>query len=207
MKDKIICFLPNRKSKVSTMCKTLKKIKGKTAIELLEEFCVGCEPPIDIIGLARKIGIMTIPKDFSKIEEIQEVETGTILGATFSLGDDLAIFYRPEDSFHRQKFTIAHELAHCCNDCPKDEAVHIEYRLKPYICLDKDILEKERRANIFAGELLIPKDGLMKIYNQLIIPSLTDLAKIFDVSTSVMAARLDYLKLPYYKDCTTENIL
>lgn len=38
----------------------------------------------------------------------------------------------------------------------------------------------------------------------MIVPSLTELSKIFEVSTSVMAARLDFLKLPYFKDDFSE---
>lgn len=60
---------------------------------------------------------------------------------------------------------------------------------------------KEYVANIFAAELLIPQNKLKKIHNKFIIaPHLSDISKIFGVSTTVMAARLDYLNLPYIKD-------
>ena len=55
-------------------------------------------------------------------------------------------------------------------------------------------------ADIFAGELLIPESSLVRVYNQFYLPSLESLAKIFSVSTNVMAARLDYLSMPYFKD-------
>ena len=58
----------------------------------------------------------------------------------------------------------------------------------------------EIEANIFAGELLIPKPLLLKKYKEFIIPSLKALSIIFGVSTNVMAARLDYLGLDYFKD-------
>ena len=59
---------------------------------------------------------------------------------------------------------------------------------------------KETEADIFARELLIPEQSLVKIYNEFYVPSLKSLAKIFGVSTNVMAARLDYLSMSYFKD-------
>lgn len=189
------------------MCKILKKIKNKNPYELFNEYEISMNPPIDILNLLQKIGIQVIKRDFADIEKIMEVEEGSVLGAAFSNNEDLAIFYRAKDTLHRKKFTIAHELAHCCLHCPNDETNHIEYRLKPYTNVSKEILKKEREANIFAGELLIPEESLSKIYHKMIIPTLSDLAEIFDVSTSVMAARLDYLKLPYFKDRTIEEMI
>lgn len=60
--------------------------------------------------------------------------------------------------------------------------------------------KKEKDADIFAGELLIPEPTLKNIYQEFYRPSLESLAKIFSVSTNVMAARLDYLDMPYFKD-------
>lgn len=190
------------------MCTILKKLRDKTPYDLLKEYEISSTPPIDISKLMDNMGISTIAKDFTEIEKDTGVQIGSVLGAAFSNKDNLAIFYKKSDSLHRKKFTIAHELAHCCLHCPTDESSHIEFRLEPFaINLPEEELEKERQANIFAGQLLIPKDALLKHYEQMLIPSLTELAMIFDVSTSVMAARLDYLKMPYYKDSVTEIIL
>lgn len=179
------------------MCTILAKIRNKEPYDLLLEYDISFNPPIDISQLLDNIGISTIAKDFSEIEKLKGVPYGSILGAAFSNDNDLAIFYKKSDSLHRKKFTIAHELAHCCLDCPNDESSHIQYRTDSKLA---DDIEKEKRANIFAGKLLIPKKTLITYCNKLIIPSLTELAKIFDVSISVMTARLEYLKLPYYKD-------
>lgn len=189
------------------MCMILEKIRNKTPYELMEEYNIPMTPPINISLLLDKIGISVIAKDFSEIEKITKSESGSILGAAFSNDDDLAIFYKKSDQLHRKKFTIAHELAHCCLDCPENESSHIEFRLEPFVNISEEDLQKERRANIFAGQLLIPKEALLSCYDKMIIPSLTELAKIFEVSSSVMAARLDYLKKPYYKDSITETII
>lgn len=188
------------------MCTILKKIKDKNPYELLETYNIDMTPPINISELLDNIGISTISKDFSEIEQMADVKKGSVLGAAFSNEDNLTIFYKKSDSFHRKKFTIAHELAHCCLHCPSNESSHIEFRIEPFSTkLSEEDLDKEKEANIFAGQLLIPKEPLMKYYNKLVIPSLSKLSEIFDVSSSVMAARLDYLHLAYYKDCVTET--
>ena len=189
------------------MCTILEKIKNKRALELLQEYNIELKPPIDISTLLERIGISTIAKDFSEMEKRNEIPLGSIYGAAFSNGDNLAIFYKKSDSFHRKKFTVAHELAHCCLHCPDNVSTHVEYRLSPAFGLTEEDLKKEKIADIFAGQLLIPKDPLIKVYNEMLIPSLTSLAKIFDVSCSVMAARLDYLEMSYYKDSFSEITL
>lgn len=190
------------------MCDTLNKIRNKSPYELLDDNEIPLNPPVDISKLLEKMGVSTIARDFSDIEETLGKSMGSILGAAFTNNQKLAIFYKKSDTLHRKKFTIAHELGHCCLHCPDDESSHIQFRFEPFITLlSKEELEKEKEANIFAGQLLIPKESLMKQYEKMIVPSLTRLSEIFDVSTSVMAARLDYLKLPYYKDSETEIIL
>lgn len=206
--DNIISYSRLKQKKKSLggdfMCTILKKIRNKDPFELLSEYSVSLTPPIDISKLLESIGISTIAKDFTEIEESIGVKSGSILGAAFSNGNDLAIFYKKDESLHRKKFTIAHELAHCCLDCPNDESSHIEFRLEASMKLSEDEIKKEKRANIFAGQLLVPKISLIDYYKKMIVPSLTELSKIFDVSTSVMSARLDLLRLPYFKDDFSE---
>lgn len=199
-------YLPRRE--VIIMCKILKKIHNMGPDELLKQYDISTEPPIDITTLLKEIGIATIKKDFTEIEEVLGVKRGAILGAAFSNNDKLGIFYKESDSILSQKFTIAHELAHCCLHCCDFEAAHIEYRLNCGLDISYADEEKEREANIFAERLLIPKDKLEEIYNKMIIPSLKQLSVIFKVAPFVMAARLDNLDLPYYKDCEVDiNLL
>lgn len=207
MNDKILWALYKRKGRDDPMCEILRKIRGKRPEDLLKEYGIEMTPPIDISLLLEKIGISTVALDFSGLEQIKRLKEGTILGAVFSEKDNLAIFYRENDSSHRQKFTIAHELGHCCLHCWTDEAAHWEYRIDESILCNEAELKKEREANIFAGELLIPESVLKEKYNRMLIPSLKNLAEIFRVSTSVMAARLDYLEMPYFKDSITEPMV
>ena len=195
MSGRVLYFENNKKARVSDMCKILQKIKGKSAIELLQEYNIPLTPPIDISTLLDKIGISVIAKDFSYVEEQSELPKDSILGAAISKGDNLAIFYREKDSYERFIFTIAHELGHCCMHAENLKISHIELRTK-----GEEYDAHENEADIFARELLIPEELLMKNYNKFIIPSLNALSQIFGVSTGTMAARLDQLKLHYFKD-------
>lgn len=177
------------------MCTILKKIKNKSAFELLQYYNIELSPPIDISLLLEQIGISVISKDFTEIENTSGYDRGSILGAAISKDEDLAIFYRKQDTYNRKIFTVAHELGHCCLHSDSLKISHVEFRTTNTY---KDIREQE--VNIFAGELLIPEIVLMPIYNKYILPSLKELSKIFCVSTNVMAARLEYLNLSYFKD-------
>lgn len=195
MENNIIIFT---KDKVVYMCTILKKIKNKTPLELLEENSIKLKPPIDIALLLDKLGISSISKDFTEIEKKANCQNGEILGAAISVGENLAIFYKKSDTYHRKIFTIAHELGHCCKHTDNLKIAHIELRTSH--CIEDCNEEHECEANIFAGELLIPESVLLPIYNKFVLPSLKALSDIFNVSTTVMAARLDYLGLSYYKD-------
>ena len=60
----------------------------------------------------------------------------------------------------------------------------------------KDIIE--RNADIFAGQLLIPVDELEIAYKKFSKPYSSLLAQYFQVSVSVMEARLRYLGIPFF---------
>lgn len=194
----IICFEKYRRQNKALvlgsdrMCTVLKKIRNKSAIELLEEYGLDKTVPIDIEQLLRAIGISAIGKDFSELEKRLGKPKGSILGMLLSSGNNTAIFYRKDDSYNRRRFTIAHELAHAINH--SDNEPHIEYRMA-----EKEMEENpvERDANIVAGEILIPLPLLKREYLKLDIPSSTVLANIFKVSQNVMEARLKYLKIFY----------
>ena len=201
MKQNLIDFQIYKRERSGVfMCKILKELQGLSASELLKKCDITLEPPIDLNKILKKIGISAIATNFSEIEKETTLEQGDILGATVSNHDTLSIFFREDDTENRLRFTIAHELAHCCLHSLDLQESHVELRMNNS-CKD----DKERDADIFAGELLIPEDSLKKIYGKLFSPSLSALAKIYEVSTNVMSARLDYLSLPYLKDIQYKN--
>lgn len=176
------------------MCKPVKELYGKTPSELLEMYGLQDSVPLDLSVLLKKAGISVLPMDFSKIEQTKELKEqvekrGHILGALICIEDNAAIFYSNKDveNGHRYRFTIAHEIAHCCLT---GEQNHIEFRHD-----SETVTEDELAANVFAGELLIPEAKLREIIGELLIPSINVLADIFEVSVNVMRARLDYLNI------------
>lgn len=196
MNNNIIQFIKTKDRKEDDiMCKILKEIQNVSASELLNKYNVSIEPPVDIIGLLNNIGILSIGTDFEKAEMESGYEKDSILGATIIDGDDVVIFYRKSDSLNRKRFTVAHELAHCCNDYDTLKNDHIELRNSEIV-----LSGKEYDANVFAGKILIPKKSLLNICDKFLIPSLSALSSIFMVSSNVMAARLDYLNISYLKD-------
>lgn len=188
------------KDKVGFMSTKLKNLSGKTAKELLSLLGEDVAPPIDIERIYKKLSIPFNSFDFSASEEKLRKTTGfseddKILGAVLvDPSEDVYVFYRKEDTENRMRFTLAHELAHCCIDAAGLKQGHIEFRSDS---VSNSGLEYE--ANVFAGELLIPEPLLVKEYNKMIAPLSDVLARIFGVSTNVMEKRLDYLQLPYYK--------
>lgn len=179
------------------MCVILKRLSGKSAEQLLEENDIDMtKPPINIKKLVGSLGISVLKRDFSDIEERAKAPKGSILGATISRGNNLTIFYQSYATYNRMRFTVAHELAHCCLHSKNLEMQHVELRTDD----GNDYDEHEKEANIFAGSLLIPEKLLDQEYKKFLVPSLSALAELFEVSGTVMAARLDYLNYSYLKD-------
>lgn len=206
------------RNRVITMNKILNKIQNLTSEEILEQYHNHNMIPVDVADIAQKIGIQLKGIDFTDLEKedafVNMVKArGHILGAVFIDDEDtLSVLYQnkfsekqkgitkeqeKENLKRRQRFTIAHELAHCCLDMKEDRPVHLEYRTDMKECSGG----KECNANIFAGELLIPEYLLNKIYSAYgqigRLPTIQALADIFAVSKTVMRARLDYLKKGY----------
>ena len=175
------------------MCKVIKKIYGKSANEILNLYGQGDSVPVDLSKLLLRIGISALPYDFTELEKEAGCKQGDISGFLLTKEDKAAIFFRAADSVNRQRFTIAHELAHCCLHIKDYDRPHIEFRLA-----DEEKDRKEKDADIFAGELLIPLKRLRKVYTDLTVPTSSALASSYVVSISVMEARLDYLKISYY---------
>ena len=178
---------------VRNMCAPLENIKGKTAKEILNQYYTGEKFPLDLGILLKNIGMLSKDYDFAMAGKI---EGGKVLGAVVSNEKNAVIFYDRYSSYNRQRFTIAHELAHCCLRTNTEETEpyrHIEFRMdKP----SKDIIE--RNADIFAGQLLIPVDELEIAYKKFSKPYSSLLAQYFQVSVSVMEARLRYLGIPFF---------
>lgn len=204
MSNKIIDFrnLLHKRKDGGNMCDILRKLEGKTAEELLAMQGIDItKPPVDIELLVKNLNISVKKKDFSEIEKETNSPSGSILGAAISHGKTLTVFYSSRATYNRMRFTVAHELAHCCLHSRNLEINHVELRMN----LGDEQNAHERDANIFAGELLIPEKLLDQECKKFIVPSLKALAEMFEVSVNVMAARLDMLNYQYLKDAPFEQ--
>lgn len=189
------------------MSEALQKIKGMNASDILQKYGNN-SIPVDIKQIISDIGIDVFAADFSVLKEAGIENSDDILGAVFIDSDNqnLNIGYaynsnpvltREEQKkyTYRTRFTLAHELAHCCLHFNNDSDPHLEFR-RSYPSTN-DIPQLEYDANVFAGELLIPRAAIEEIYEKVSYPCLETMAELFQVSNSVMRARLDYLKKRY----------
>lgn len=178
------------------MCNALNKLSQNTPIQILTKTGQFKNIPVDLDCILHKLDIYKIPTTFEDLENSNKYkDKGEISGLVLLKGDDVGIFYKKTDSIHRKRFTIAHELAHCCMHGDLLQSGYVEFRSS-----ETSNDPKEIEANTFAGELLIPVHQLEKIYSQLIVPSLKGLADIFEVSTNVMRERLLCLGKPFFDD-------
>lgn len=210
----VVQFRTNGKGR-SNMSSVLLRLSGKTSGEILE---VGEENNIttDIMDIAKKWGVKLRFFDFQEIEKEARIDAGTVLGAIVDNdeNDTLTIFLKNRLSNstyydsktagekidilrRRQRFTVAHELAHACLHL---EAQDIKFRLDYHSDEDEyiaenvpNIYDSEYAANVFAGELLMPERWVIYVLKKLISPSIEAFSRIFDVSKTVVKERLKYL--------------
>lgn len=181
------------------MCKKIDELHELKPDELLKRTEQEDKIPVDVAQICYDFGIRLSPFDFSPIEKNDDVKNevakrGNILGAAVVSGDNLAILYRQADSSNRRRFTIAHELAHCCLHMSTDADFHVEFRTDS----SNEKNQKEYEANLFAGKLLIPEKSLKRLIGDAkYITKQTSivLAKLFLVSQNVLNERLRTLKI------------
>lgn len=156
--------------------------------------------------LVREAGIKTIPVPVEAVAkhlgiEVDEADLGEeCSGMLVRHGDSAVIGVHADHHEHRQRFTIAHEIAHYIlhsEEAYIDEHLHIDLRSNNPGSATK---QEEDEANQFAGALLMPADQVRKAFaEQRVDPSRDDeipeMAKCFKVSAQAMMKRLQHLKL------------
>lgn len=138
------------------------KIRG-----ILEKLNI-TEAPVDVLAVADLFSIKVVPHVFP----------ATMSGLLVQEGGRAIIGYNSTHADVRQRFTIAHELGHYLSG-------HDDLRIVDET-FDKDTL-KEKEANAFAAELLMPYDILLKDlkHKKLDIPMLAQLYKVSDQAMSI----------------------
>ena len=158
----------------------------KKTKEILEHFSIKKAPvPVEHIIAQYGINIGYAPSDNYSGVLIRKSDGGFLMGVN------------SDEKYPRIRFTIAHELAHFIFD--KDQAVTVDYRNKKSLSM-KPI--KEKRADLFAANLLMPSEFVIFDFNKLINNATyfteEDLKKIseqYQVSKEAMMYRLINLNL------------
>ncbi|EDX3145018.1 ImmA/IrrE family metallo-endopeptidase [Salmonella enterica subsp. diarizonae serovar 61:l,v:1,5,7] len=104
------------------------------------------------------------------------------------------IYYSPSDHPNRQRFTIAHELAHHVLGHTKEGEKHRD-SVADYSTGAKSHLEIE--ANKFAAALLMPEVAIRTLITREGVSTTLELARIFKVSEAAMHWRLKEIGLAY----------
>jgi len=89
----------------------------------------------------------------------------------------------------RIRFTIAHEIGHILKHYPV-----LEREGKIFLFSGKDSTAFEREANVFATELLMPRQKVINAFHGY-SDEVQCLAELFQVSKQAMRIRLEELKL------------
>lgn len=153
---------------------------GETPSSLLrfaEKHQISLEP-LDVASLAEKMGVNI------RYEPLEDNVSGSLKKDRVTKKWVITVnsLHHP----HRQRFTIAHELAHYCLDSSSQE----DFTDKIFFrsgCLSK----VEKIANKYAAELLMPESAFRRRVK--ITPRVEEIARYFQVSSAAVVFRADEL--------------
>lgn len=137
------------------------------------------------------VDLFTIAESYNIEVYYQDLPRG--ISGAIKYNEDRRIFQIVIEAFdhpNRQRFTLAHELAHFFlqgEELLQNQEVHFD------TCYRKTINKEEEQVEYLAGALLMDKEILTKLYK--INPSIAELAETFKVSESAMTVRLMVLGL------------
>lgn len=142
------------------------------------------EAPVNVDAIARDLGLTVYHDDRMPADTAGKIvrEGGNPSG--------YSIYINATDPARRQRFTLAHEIAHyilhrdLIGDGLIDDGMYRSKLGGVY----------ERQANRFAANILMPA-ALIKGYYRGGMQSLAELGRVFDVSTEAMRIRLGELRL------------
>lgn len=145
---------------------------NKEDIKIIKDNQKSC--PVRITAITEEYGIDVYNSSMSR----------NISGAIIKEGDKYVIYVNDKHPKNRQRFTIAHEIAHYIlhkekiGDNLTDNAM---YRSKLSNVF-------ERQANILASEILMPVNFVMQFIEE--NKSVSEMASLFKVSEGAMRIRL-----------------
>lgn len=141
------------------------------------------QPPVNPAEIARSMGVSVHFVTFNNQEIVEKV-------SGFYDAEDDAIYVNTDEVPLRQTFTIAHELGH--RILHREWAESEDYKMlfrQESDSNDSKNDPKEKEANTFAANLLVPRYILNNYYN---IASLEKLSRLFVVSVPLIKNRLSF---------------
>jgi Zn-dependent peptidase ImmA (M78 family) len=159
------------------------------------------EISIDVHNFRKKVDLSDVESINCKnllwklnVHTIYRPLSDSFSGMCLKTGDKNFMMINSNNPRGRQHFTIAHEFYH----------LYVQNEFKPHVCnpgysQSKDVNEK--KADLFASELLLPEMGLKKMIpfpeltrKEISIPTLLKMEQYFSVSHLAMLNRLKFLK-------------
>ena len=125
------------------------------------------DEPLDPEELASHLDVLVWrPNDVPELSEktlkqLLERDKESWSAVTLKVGATCLTIVNSEHSLNRQRSSITHELAHIIL---KHEPDRIDVSTKGYLLLSTFEKEKEDEANWLAGALLVPREGLRRIF-------------------------------------------
>jgi len=138
-------------------------------------------PPVDVLAIAKDLGV----KVYETEKGIWPKSISGLIKRSDPEGDQFEIIVNGDHSFTRQRFTVAHEIAHfVLHEHEIGDGIKDDFLFRSGL---NNRIEKE--ANNFAADILMPWDLVDERISKGEI-DIRELAKAFNVSPSTMSIRL-----------------
>ena len=159
MKNNLLDLGPRKKHAKSLAQKVLKEIRAVEAPVSLQRV-------IEHIQTTRTLDVLKM--------DVGDKVSGLLVVCKKVDGEYATIGFNQNHSWHRRRFTIAHEIGHLLLGHTHSDHV--------------DDSHNEAEANAFAGELLMPTAFIKNDYKKL--PNLEKLSKLYRVSSQALTIKL-----------------
>lgn len=147
---------------------------------ILSELNLSNTNTVDVIKVAKELGFTVYKSKF---------ERDDIDGIVINSNEEKSIHVNEDQIYQRQRFTIAHEIGHIV----LHHDMEANYEMVDYRTSGGEFSQKEFEANSFAAALLMPKEKVTQVWNDL--RDVDDVADVFQVSKRAASIRLMNLEL------------
>ena len=178
------------------MCDKLRELNGKRP----EYFSTDLRSlPINIDKILLDNGIDIFSVEFDMLEKSLPIKNLLITGMAYAKGDDLRILSAQGLQEVDRRFTLAHELGHCCTHMKPTHSCHIELQTNYDMLGNQNQkieiinVKKEEEADAFARNLLIPQKLLLCLLSERNDFTIEELSEIFMVPIKQMEKKMEEL--------------